>query len=220
MKLMKSIINKMILKRKQIVLKFIPFLTLILLSSSCFSQTDRWEKFDKAFKEYIANPTHDNSIKVYDLLPNELEGGDYPEGKIADNIWLTVIKLEQMILKGNRDALKLGFKLFTIADGEYAESLQWTIGKLINKHTKLFLEELKSHRQYLHDVGGLSCNYGPKMWGNTKLNLKETEKRINSLKEIKEEELRNVKNECLMELEDYQKSLSEALIEEEKLKIH
>lgn len=188
-------------------------LMILLFSISGFSQTDKWVGFDTAFSDYITNPTHENSVKVYELLPNELNSGDFPKGKISDRIWLSAVKLEEMIVAGNRDALRLGFKLFTIADGEFAEGLDITIGKLINKNPSLFLQELKNQRQFLHDIGGLVCNYGPDFVDNAKLSLTETNNRIKSLMKITDSVLFKERDECLAELERHKKTLEMILKE-------
>ena len=121
------------------------------LSYSCIGQEMKWIEFEKTLKIYISNPTHNNSIQVYNLLPIKSSGGDYPSKNISDSISSTAVKLENLIIQGNKDAVRIGFKLFTIADGEFAEWLDWTLGKLIISNPILFLKELKNHRQIAYD---------------------------------------------------------------------
>jgi len=164
---------------------------------TCLSQSDKWIDFEKSFKFFIAHPTHDNSIKPYNLLPNKSGSGDQPNTEILDSILLTSIQLDKIIVEGNEDAVKLGFKLYTIADGEFAESLNWTLGKLIITNPILFLKELKNHRQIPYDLDGLVGNNGPDIYNNQELDLKVTGEKIKSLKKISDSDLNKIKDECL-----------------------
>jgi len=186
-------------------------LLLLLFSISCNGQTTKWMEIDKAFQDYTSNPTHDNFIMVYELLPNSRPRNEVPADKISNSIFSTAIKLEDKIVSESRDAIRLGFKLFTIADGHFAESLDWTLGKLINKNPKLFLQELKNHRQFLHDIGGLVGNYGHDFADKPELSLTETENRIMSLKKIDDSDLINTRDECLKKLQDHKEIILQSM---------
>ena len=189
---------------KKVILSY---LIILLLANVSFGQSNKWIEFDIAFRYYIVNPTHENSVKAYELLPDIIKNKDYPSEKIAESIWNTELRLAEMIVNENRDALRIGFKLFRISSGEYAEGLEFTIGKLIVKNPLLFLQELKNHRQFVFHFGGLICNYGPDIVDEADEQLIETEKRINSLKQIDNIEINKLRDECLVELENYKSLL-------------
>jgi len=187
----------------------------LLFSISCNGQTTKWMEIDEAFQNYTSNPTQDNYIIVYELLPNSRPRNDIPTDKISNSIFSNAIKLEEMIVSENRDAIRIGFKLFTIADGHFAESLDWTLGKLINKNPKLFLQELKKHRQFLYDIGDLVGNYGHDFVDKPELTLAETENRIMSLKKIDDSELINTRDECLKKLQDHKEIILQSMSQRE-----
>ncbi len=191
-------------------------LLFLIFSISCNGQTTKWMEIDKAFQNYTSNPTQDNYIMVYELLPNSRPRNDIPTDKISNSIFSNAIKLEEMIVSENRDAIRIGFKLFTIADGHFAESLDWTLGKLINKNPKLFLQELKNHRQFIYDIGGLLGNYGHDFVDKTALTLAETEHRIMSLKKIDDSELISTRDECLKKLLDRHEFLLQLLMKSKR----
>jgi hypothetical protein len=177
---------------------------LFSLNLICFGQNDKWIEFELLFNNYLTNPTHEKFIKVYNSLPDKRMSGENPKNEILDSILLTSMQLEPMILRGDQDALELGFKLMTIADGEFAEWLDWTIGKLIVTHPALFLEELNNHRQITGDIYGLIVNFGPDFVENKNGFLIEINKRIKSLKNINDPKLNKVRDECLKELHQFE----------------
>jgi len=189
-------------------------LMLIFLPLLCFGQPDHWIKCNKALWNYIEKPTHENSLKAYELLPHNLNGGSFPAGKTSDSIWLAAAKLDSMMLLGSRVALRIEFRLFTIADGEYAEGLDFTMGKLINKYPLLFLQELKNHRDLISRLGNLVCFIGLDYVDNAKLALIEIDNRIRSLSKINDAALINTRDECIKELKNHRKIFEE--MEKEK----
>jgi hypothetical protein len=152
------------------------------ISSICLGFTTKWTDFEKTWESYLSKPTHANFTKAYDLLPDKVNSGDYPDEQMILRIFSKYDQLSTLFHTGDQDALRLGFKLFTIADGAHKEELQIDIGKLINTYPKLFLQELKNHRQLFISLNGLICNYGPDFVDNDELRQQETVRRIKSLK--------------------------------------
>jgi len=174
---------------------------ILLTSLTTWGQTTKWADFEKAWDNYLIKPTHDNSIKAYNLLPDKVMGGDYPDGGQTGRIFSRIDQLDKLVQQGDRDALGLAFKLFTIADGEYAEGLQIEIGKLINVNPKLFLQELKNHRRLIVSLDGLVGNLGQDYVDEFERQTKEKEKRIKSLNKVSDKDLTIVRDECLKELD-------------------
>lgn len=141
-------------------MKSIKTLIFILTSLTVSGQATKWADFEKAWDNYLSNSTHDNSLIAYKLLPDKLTTDDYPEDGLISRIFSNIEQLEMLVQQGDRDALRLAFKLFAIADGANAEGLQIEIGKLINTNPKMFLQELKNHRQLIISLDGLVGNLG------------------------------------------------------------
>ncbi|MFN8335919.1 MAG: hypothetical protein U0U09_12400 [Cyclobacteriaceae bacterium] len=174
--------------------------TLFLTSLTVWGQQTRWTDFENAWNNYLSKPTDDNAEKAYRLLPDKILSGDYPNGGITGRILSKIDQLNNLVQQRNRYALRLAFKLFTIADGEYAEGLQIEIGKLISIDTKLFLQELKNHKQLIISLDGLVGNLGQDYVDRPELQKKEKENRIRSLKKISDRDLVAVRDECLTQL--------------------
>jgi hypothetical protein len=173
----------------------------LLTSLTVWGQQTRWTDFENAWDNYLSKPTHDNSEKVYNLLPDKVMGGDYPDDGQTGRIFFKIDQLHKLVEQGDRDALRLAFKLFTIADGEYAEGLQIEIGKLININPKLFLQELKNHRHLIVSLDGLVGHLGQDYVDGFERQTKEKEKRIKSLNKVSDKDLIIVRDECLKELD-------------------
>jgi len=100
------------------------------------------------FRAYQKNPSDRNAELLYEALPErghtKLEDtGREIIREIGDNL----MTLEKQVLKGQRNSVKVAFRMFTISDGAFTEWLQIMLGKLITKNPEMFLEELKVHRQ-------------------------------------------------------------------------
>jgi len=173
----------------------------LLTSLTTWGQTTKWADFEKAWDNYLIKPTHDNSVKAYNLLPDKVMGDDYPDGGQTGRIFSKIDQLDKLVQQGNRDALRLAFKLFTIADGEYAEGLQIEIGKLINVNPKLFLQELKNQRHLIVNLDGLVGNLGQDYVDEFERQTKEKEKRIKSLHKVSDKDLIKTRDDCLTELD-------------------
>jgi len=173
----------------------------LLTSLTTWGQTTKWADFEKAWDNYLIKPTHDNSVKSYNLLPDKVMGDDYPDGGQTGRIFSKIDQLDKLVQQGNRDALRLAFKLFTIADGEYAEGLQIEIGKLINVNPKLFLQELKNQRHLIVNLDGLVGNLGQDYVDEFERQTKEKEKRIKSLHKVSDKDLIKTRDDCLTELD-------------------
>src|SRR5438128_11095638 len=95
-------------------------LTIVIFLCSSFAtlgQSTNWSEFEKAWANYLNKPTHVKSVKAYDLLPDEVMAGGYPNGGTTGRVFSRIEELDKLIRKQDRDALRLAFKLFTIADG-------------------------------------------------------------------------------------------------------
>ena len=159
------------------------------------------EKLNTAWNNYIQNPLGENALKVYNLLPKKgqvrKEDADLNlQNKIYNNLKI----VETQILYGDKNNIKLAFRLFTISDGAFSEWLQEMLGESINHNPKIFLTELKEHSHLFENFDSLVGNFSEEFADNLGKQITETKKRIESLKTIKDSELSTVKNRSLESL--------------------
>jgi hypothetical protein len=175
---------------------------LTLISLTSLAQSNKWTDFERTWDKYVGQPTHENAVKVYEQLPDEPLGKDLPDERLTNKIFENWDQISKRIITGDKDAIRIGFRLFTIADGAFQDGLGIDLGKLITTNPKLFLQELKNNRHFIVSLDGLVGNYGEKYVDEKELQLKETEKRIKSLEKVNDSGLVNTKAECLKELTD------------------
>jgi hypothetical protein len=87
-----------------------------------------------------------------------------------------------------------------IADGTFAESLEIALGQLIRIDPTLFLRELKEAKDQIIGLGGLTGNYGDVFVDKIEAHRLETARRIDSLEGITDPALKEIRNECILEL--------------------
>lgn len=151
-----------------------------------------------AWDEYIANPGGETALSVYQLLPanwNPRRVQLPPE--IKEKFTKNFNVLESRIYGGERNSLKLAFRLFTIADKEMQESLVKIIGYLLRFNTRLFLQELQIHEELVPDLEQLLCSFrlsapDDKAQQNLEKNI-----RLKALSYIEDKELKAIKKKCI-----------------------
>jgi hypothetical protein len=157
----------------------------------------------KAWDEYTTNPNKDTALKLYELLPP----GKGPQEvelqvDVRDNIFSKLNILESQIYSGERNALKVAFRLFGIADGEMKKALVKIIGYLLRFDTKLFLEELLIHETLVPDLGQLVCSFQLASPDDKAHQELERNIRLKSLGYIEDKELKDIKKKCIKILKD------------------
>ena len=91
---------------------------------------------------------------MLNLLPGNVKIIDIKDGFLVINsIFDHLGVLEGEIYSGNPNAIKLGFRLYTISYGTFEVALNKIIGNLIAFNPRLFLEELAAHRELVPDTG-------------------------------------------------------------------
>jgi hypothetical protein len=153
---------------------------------------------DKTWKEYITNPGEETAIKVYELLPaRKIPRQIQVQEEVREMIFKNLNILESQIYRGEQNALKVAFRLFTIADSKMETSLVKIIGYLLRYNTKLFLEELKNHEVLVPDLDQLVCSFQLNEAGDT-VHLKlEKNIRLKALGYIENKELKAMKKKCI-----------------------
>lgn len=157
----------------------------------------------KAWDEYTANPTKEMALKVYELLP----GGKGPQEielqtEVREKIFSKITILESQVYAGERNALKIAFRLFNIADGEMQKTLIKLIGYLLRFDPKLFLEELLIHEALVPDEVQLICSFRLTAPDDKAQQELERNIRLKALGYIEDKELKDIKKKCIKILKD------------------
>lgn len=203
---------------------FVGFIIVLGASLSAQEQSIDWGSIEKAARAYFDYPSTENAHRFYLSLPELKVEGRYRGdsfGKIfyyvADNIYV----LERQVSTGDRNAVKLGFRLFNIADGHLGETLNMIMGDLVRSHPRLFLEELRAspNIQWIKQVGypvtQASLNFEGERPG---VHRYELEMRINALESVNNEALVGLRDECIQKirrfLSTYYPNLTEIILDE------
>lgn len=195
---------------KPLTLSLLLLIAIINLASAQHP-TYNVDQLGTAWTKFTADPTSANALGVYNLLPEEghVQKEDM-DMELQNGIYNTLGILEKQIRTGNRGSMKLAFRLFTISDGAFTESLQEILGNSIKTQAQPFLVELNKHRNIIgNDLSGLLCNYGESFVDHHDWQVKETSKRIQRLEKVKEKELNKLRDECIAILEEHMKSLEQ-----------
>ncbi len=151
-----------------------------------------------AWDAYIANPGGETALSVYRLLPaNWSPRRVQLPAEIKEKFIKNFNVLESRIYGGERNSLKLAFRLFTIADKEMQESLVKIIGYLLRFNTRLFLQELQNHEQLVPDLEQLLCSFRLSVPDDkTQQNL-EKNIRLKALSYIEDKDLKAIRKKCI-----------------------
>lgn len=152
--------------------------------------------FGAAWRAYIAAPGADKASTLIGILPNgqaEVEVDSAVRTLINTDLHI----LEREMLAGERNSLRLGFRLFSISDEELKNSLIKLVGYMLRYKAKLFLEELQANEFFVPDLELLLTSYKlshPEDYAQQKLELNI---RLKALGYIEEKELKEIKKKCL-----------------------
>jgi hypothetical protein len=157
-----------------------------------------WRGLEAAWKAYKENPVGDNALKISNLLPNNVKITGIRDGYLVINmIFDQLAVLEEAIYSGEPNAVKLGFRLYTISYGPFEVELNKIIGNLICFKTTFFLEELSNQRTLFPDlepIVGSFINDFPDDPAGLEL---ERKMRIKALEYVEDKALRSLRNECI-----------------------
>jgi len=183
----------------------IPLLILLGSSSPANSQIENtqldWSSLQEAFKTYAEYPSSENAMKIVEILPDShvAYNGSKQEKEALDFIynWEQFRMLERQVFSRDRVAVKLAFKLRSIADGGFSEDLDIMLGTLVRIDPKLFLEELSSAKPEVQQLDHLLANEGAIYVDRMDAQCLENQLRIKSLESIKDTSLKKIKYRCI-----------------------
>jgi hypothetical protein len=165
-----------------------PMIILFLILAICFSGTESFAQ--TSWEKYLKEPTPENAGKIKKV---EYSSADERENNLLRDLYL----LEIQVISSDREAGRLAFRLISEAEGHYGEMLCIMLGRLIRIDPKLFLEELKNHRNLILSLGHLVGNFGPEYVDRLEAGLYEARMRIVALKKINDPPLLRIRDECI-----------------------
>jgi hypothetical protein len=157
-----------------------------------------WKGLEEAWKNYAAGPSGDGAKKVLDLLAANAKITDIKDGVLIINaIYDQLGILESEIYAGEANAVKLGFRFFSISSGPFEEALNRIIGNLIRFNARLFLEELANHRYLITSLNSIVGSFLKDFPDDQAARTLEKKLRINALEAVEEKALKSLRNECI-----------------------
>lgn len=157
-----------------------------------------WKGLKEAWNAYYATPSEAGAEKMLNLLPGSVKITDIKDGfllinSISDHLGV----LEGEIYSGNPNAIKLGFRLFTISYGTFEIALNKIIGNLIAFNPRLFLEELTAHRDLFLSLDPILGSFLREIPNDPVARDLEKKLRIKSLESVGDKPLKSLRNECI-----------------------
>lgn len=157
-----------------------------------------WKGLEEAWNAYYATPSEAGAEKMLNLLPGSVKITDIKDGfllinSISDHLGV----LEGEIYSGNPNAIKLGFRLFTISYGTFEIALNKIIGNLISFNPRLFLEELTAHRDLFLSLDPILGSFLREIPNDPVARDLEKKLRIKSLESVEGKPLKSLRNECI-----------------------
>jgi hypothetical protein len=169
-----------------------------------------WERMEIAARTYINYPLTENARLFYQSLSVYLPAGKAGEidrerwERVANFIFDNLEVLARQIWAGDRDAVRVGFRLYSFFGGYYTMRLDAMMADLIRFQPQLFLEELKSspNAQLLKSLGFPLCesdiDFGR---GDREMALRhELEMRIKALESVTDSALTDLRDTCIKEI--------------------
>ena len=157
-----------------------------------------WKGLEEAWNSYYASPSSAGAEKMLNLLPRNVKITDIKDGfllinSINDHLGV----LEGEIYSGNPNAIKLGFRLFTISYGTFEVALNKVIGNLIAFSPRLFLEELAAHRDLFLSLNPILTSFLREIPADPVAQDLDKKLRIKSLESVEDKPLKSLRNECI-----------------------
>jgi len=174
---------------------------LVLSAAAGYAQTAPavdWKGLEESWNSYYSSPSEENAQKMLNLLPGNVKIMDIKDGFLVINaIYDHLGMLEGEMYSGNPNAIKLGFRLFTISYGAFEIGLNKVLGSLIAFNPRMFLEELGSHRSLFPSLDPILGSYLRDIPNDAVAQELEKKLRIKSLESVEDKPLKSLRNECI-----------------------
>jgi hypothetical protein len=156
--------------------------------------------FGKAWGDYVVNPNGENALRVYALLPARKDMEIRLQVEVRPLISKDLSTLERQIFSGDRDSLRVAFRLFTIADTALEEELGKILGNYIRFNARDCLRELNNHRDLVPYLSLIVCSFQFTLKGDSAGQELERNARLKAMEYIEDDDLKNIKKECIKTL--------------------
>jgi len=174
---------------------------LLLATAAGLAQTPPapdWKALEDNWNAYYAEPNEEVAQKLIALLPDGAKVMDIKDGfTVLNSINDHLGVLEGEIYSGNPAAVKLGFRLFTIAYGGFEVNLNKIMGNLIAFNPRIFLEELGANRDLFPNLETLLGSFLRDTASDAVARDLEKKLRIKSLESVEEKSLKALRSECI-----------------------
>lgn len=156
--------------------------------------------FGKAWGDYVVNPNGENALRIYALLPARKDMEIRLQVEVRPLISKDLSTLERQIFSGDRDSLRVAFRLFTIADTALEEELGKILGNYIRFNARDCLRELNNHRDLVPYLSLIVCSFQFTLKGDSSGQELERNARLKAMEYIEDDDLKNIKKECIKTL--------------------
>ncbi len=181
-----------------------PFLFGLLLTDSNLSAETNldWDSMRASYAHYAKEPTDQNAAKVFSFLPKNLGYTAPPQARrnhleTEKFVLKHFSPLEGQVFRGKSNSVKLAYRLYTVADGDLAETLDVMLGKLICRNPRLFLRELRANRNLVTRLDSILMNYGTDFENDEQAQTNEFKHRLKCLRKVRDPELQEIRDECV-----------------------
>jgi hypothetical protein len=177
---------------------------LVLVASSVsISHSQRVQEdttLANAWTVYQRAPSDETALKLYQALPSNADIAlkvHRGQRKTLRSIYNHLKVLDDRVLNGDRNAVKVAFRLYAVSDGDFGETLDIELGRLIKINPRLFLQELKVHRALVERIDALLGNCGDEYIDRMDAKARELRARVKALKTINDTDLQGIRDECI-----------------------
>lgn len=190
-----------------------------------------WEKGIKAAGDYFRSPSPENAKELFLALPrNRSEIDGFLDAAGEDRLLNYIMDfigeggrkhlsiLENEIEAGEPYAVDVAFRLFSITDGGYEESLCFILGELlVPNHPRLFLQKASTHNtdvgqskswDHLECILGMGADWGeiPEAGGDPekykRIYNERIMRRIKALESVDDPDLAKLRDQCISTLKE------------------
>lgn len=164
----------------------------------------RWLELLHKWSEYLRVPSSENAVGVYDAVPKgKLDSIEWKLYEfVADSLYNSAEVLTEKIAVNDRQALRIAFLFDVRFDGDFSETMDIYIGRIIKTNPLMFLQEAKNHEHLIDRWDALVGNFGPDLVDMEDQQEDECRVRVAALKSVQIDSLKNVRDKCIAELSD------------------
>jgi hypothetical protein len=136
------------MKLTRLILLIAIFLSMFFFTSALGGQDgNRDERLAEAWRTFQRIPSSESAFKLYQSLPDNPDSAHnvyLSQREILQSIYEHFKVLEHQVLAEDRNSVKVAFRLISVSDGDFGETICIVLGRLIKINPRMFLQELKT----------------------------------------------------------------------------